>query len=550
LEFGTLEHWNPETLEPWIKKSYLCKTNTYLMARLIFLFLLLASFITLNAQHQNILISTSYSPNEPSIIINPKNTSQLYGGANIASYYYSDDAGYTWQEGILTSEENGVWGDPVLICDTTGAFYFFHLSNPPDGNWIDRIVCQKTETFGGSWNDGSHMGLSGTKAQDKHWAVVDRANNNIYVTWTQFDAYGTSDPDFFSNIMFSRSFDGGMNWTQSRQINKVSGDCVDDDNTTEGAVPCVGPNGEIYVSWAGPAGIVFDRSLDQGNTWLDEDIFVSDIGGGWAYDIPGIYRANGMPVTDCDLSGGPYNGTIYINWSDQRNGPGDTDVWLSKSTDGGNTWSQPLRVNNDPPGKHQFFTWMTVDQANGHIWVVFYDRRNYDDTNTDVYMALSTDGGATFTNFQVSETPFIPSSNVFFGDYTNITAYNDVVRPIWARCHNSQMSIWTAIIDPTIVGIEEEIAAAIPFSLEQSYPNPFTESTLISFKMHSPSDVFLAVYDQTGREVEVIVNSEKLQAGKYSYRFTSSGHSLAPGVYYFSLICGEQVQQQKIILAR
>jgi hypothetical protein len=519
------------------------------MSRTLLVALFIAVYAYAGAQHQNVLISTSYSPNEPSIIINPKNTNQLYGGANIASYYYSDDAGYTWQEGILTSQENGVWGDPVMLCDTTGAFYFFHLANPPVGNWIDRIVCQKTPAFGGTWNDGSYMGLNGTKAQDKHWAAVDRTNNNIYVTWTQFDAYGTADPAYYSNIMFSRSFDAGGSWSQAKQINKISGDCLDDDNTTEGAVPCIGPDGEIYVSWAGPAGIVFDRSFDKGDTWLDDDIFVADIGGGWAYDIPGIYRANGMPVTCCDLSGGPNTGTIYINWSDQRNGPGDTDVWLSKSTDGGNTWSEPLRVNNDPPGKQQFFTWMDLDQVTGHIWIVFYDRRNYDDTNTDVYLARSTDGGETFTNFRVSDTPFIPSSNIFFGDYTNITAYNDVVRPIWARCHESQMSIMTAIVDPTAVGIEEQVADAIPFSMEQSYPNPFAESTWISFKMHRQAPVYLAVYDQTGRVVKVLLDEILLQAGKYTYQFNTSGLGLAPGVYYFSLVCGDQVQQQKIILA-
>lgn len=521
-----------------------------MMLRSFLLPLFLTMVVLASAQHQNILISTAYSPNEPSIIINPKNTNQLYGGANIASYYYSEDAGYTWQEGILTSQQNGVWGDPVLICDTAEAFYFFHLSNPPVGNWIDRIVCQKTETPGGEWNDGTYMGLNGTKAQDKHWAVVDRTNNNIYVTWTQFDQYGTDDPAMKSNIMFSRSFDAGMSWSQAKQINEVSGDCVDDDNTTEGAVPCVGPNGEIYVSWAGPAGLVFDRSTDQGDTWLDQDIFVSDIGGGWAYDIPGIYRANGMPITLCDLSGGPNHGTIYINWSDQRNGPGDTDVWLVKSTDGGNTWTQPVRVNDDPPGKQQFFTWMAIDQTNGHLWFVFYDRRNYENNNTDVYMALSTDGGESFINFPVSETPFIPSSNIFFGDYTNITAHNNVVRPIWARCHNNQMSVWTAIVDPTIVGIEEQVAGAIPFSLDHSYPNPFTESTLISFKLHDPSVVSLAVYDQTGRKVDVMVDQQQMMPGKYSYQFNAGGKGLAPGVYYFSLVCGELTLQRKIILAQ
>jgi hypothetical protein len=165
-------------------------------------------------------------------------------------------------------------------------------------------------------------------------------------------------------------------------------------------------------------------------------------------------------------------------------------------------------------------------------------------------MARSMDGGETFTNLPVSDFPFLPSSFIFFGDYTNITAHDNVIRPIWARCQNSQMSIWTAIVNPTAVGIEEEIGDAMPFSMEQSYPNPFTESTWISFKLHQAAPVFLAVYDQLGREVEILVNNTQLQPGKYSYQFNTSGRSLAPGVYHFSLVSIDNVLRQKIVLAR
>ncbi|MBK7266279.1 MAG: hypothetical protein IPI12_08095 [Ignavibacteriales bacterium] len=41
------------------------------------------------------------------------------------------------------------------------------------------------------------------------------------------------------------------------KISDKSGDCVDEDNTVEGAVPAVGPNGEVYVSWTGPYGLLF-----------------------------------------------------------------------------------------------------------------------------------------------------------------------------------------------------------------------------------------------------------------------------------------------------
>jgi hypothetical protein len=297
---------------------------------------------------------------------------------------------------------------------------------------------------------------------------------------------------------------------------KVSGDCIDEDNTTEGAVPAIGPNGEVYVAWAGPAGLVFDRSTDGGNTWLSQDIFVSAIPGGWDFAIPGIYRANGLPITTCDLSGGPNHGTIYINWTDQRNGITDTDVWLVKSVDGGNTWSAPIKVNDDTSNRQQFFTWMTLDQATGELWFVFYDRRNYNDTRTDVYMARSADGGNTFQNFKISDTPFIPTPGVFFGDYTNVTAHNNVVRPIWTRLHNGSLTLWTAIIDPLATGIENNNGLSNDvLLLEQNYPNPYKQQTTFSFKLHQTEEVTLKVYDFFGRCIAIPVNKETLGYGKH-----------------------------------
>ncbi len=156
-----------------------------------------------------------------------------------------------------------------------------------------------------------------------------------------------------------------------------------------------------------------------------------------------------MPVIACDLSPGPYHGTIYINWADIRNGANDADIWLRKSTDGGNTWSARKRVNDDPPGKQQFFTWMTVDNVTGYIYIVFNDRRNWGGDSTDTYLAASTDGGQTFTNIKINQNPFIPSTCCFFGDYTNISAYNNVVRPIWTEFSGSSntTTVYTALID-------------------------------------------------------------------------------------------------------
>ena len=61
--------------------------------------------------------------------------------------------------------------------------------------------------------------------------------------------YGSHDLEKdHSRILFSKSTDGGENWSEPLKISQFEGDCEDDDNTTEGAVPAIGPNGEIYVS--------------------------------------------------------------------------------------------------------------------------------------------------------------------------------------------------------------------------------------------------------------------------------------------------------------
>lgn len=516
--------------------------------RTTILFFFLMTSWQLSAQYQNVTLGNFNGPNEPSICVNPLNPMQIMAGSNLNFWYYSEDGGYTWIFDELVSPDYGVWGDPVIIADTAGDFYFFHLSNPVVGNWIDRIVCQKFDKQTKTWNNGSFMGLNGTKAQDKHWAVVDPTTNAIYVTWTQFDDYGSSSSSCQSNIRFSKSLDAGQSWSEAITINEVHGDCIDSDNTVEGAVPAVGPNGEVYVSWAGPAGIVFDRSLDGGLTWLENDIFVVDQIGGWDVDIPGIQRCNGMPVTVCDLSNGPNHGTIYINYTDLSNGSNDNDVWLVKSTDGGNTWSAPLRVNDDDPGKHQFFTWMAIDQTKGSLYFVFYDRRNHSGNITDVYMAASHDGGGSFTNFKVSETPFTPSSSgYFFGDYNNISAHNNVVRPIWTRRESSgALNLKMAIVGQT-VGLPNRDESLL--SLDQNSPNPFSQLTIFSYRLIKPSRVKLSVYDMFGKELLVLTEGRK-EAGKFEFVFDNNLYQLKPGTYFFGLQANDQTLKRKMVLAQ
>jgi hypothetical protein len=489
------------------------------------------------AQYTNVLISTQYDPEEVSICINPKNPNQVVAGSNTDNVYYSTDGGLTWTDTTLYESVTGVWGDPIIFTDTAGVFYYSHLSNPPAGSWIDRIVFQKSTDGGATWSGGTWAGLNGTKAQDKEGIVVNQANNEIYVTWTQFDVYGSTLSTDSSIILFSRSADGGITWSAPTRISKHGGDCIDSDNTVEGAVPAVGPAGEIYVTWIGQNGFMFNKSLDGGATWLPVEQNILSVPGGWDYNIAGLQRCNGLPAMVCDLSDGPNNGTLYINWTDQRNGTTDTDVWFIKSTDGGNSWTSPLRVNDDAPGKQQFLTWMTIDQTTGYLYCVFYDRRNFPTGNqTDVYLARSIDGGNTFTNYQINSSPFTPSPSVFFGDYTSISVVNNNVRPMWMEYGSGTLSVWTAIIDGTTLGMNENPDNPYkPLANLQNNPNPFSESTVITFELENPSVISLNIYNSSGKKVATLYENEKFKKGKFNYVLNSSMISLNQGVYYYTL---------------
>lgn len=435
------------------------------MKTLLILFLL---SLPLFSQITNVRVSSSSSndPEEVVIAINPSNPNILAAGANISYFYSSTNGGLNWGQKNLTSTL-GVWGDPCVIFDGNNNLFFGHLSNPLQGYWIDRIVVQKSTDFGLTWNDGAGIGYNYPKEQDKEWLAVDLSTpqykNFLYMTWTEFDNYGSYNSQDSSRILFSRSTDAGATWSQPKKISDRSGNCVDEDLTVEGAVPAVGTNGEIYTAWSGPLGIMFDRSTDGGNTW-GTDIFVSDQPGGWDFDIPGINRCNGLPVTLCDTSRSPFRGHIYVMWSDQRNGTSNTDVWVKKSTDGGFTWGNRVKVNDDQTDRHQFFPWMTIDQTTGILYAVFYDRRNTTGSATNVYLAKSTDGGVTFANFKISQSSFTPTASVFFGDYSGITAFNKKVYPIWMRMDGTALSVWTAIYNDTSNVVPVELTNFTGFS--------------------------------------------------------------------------------------
>jgi hypothetical protein len=398
------------------------------------------------------------NPAEVSIAINPKNPDNIVAAsfatgrppqARSGSYIYvSTDGGNTWKTIATADPKDLVQGDDVVTFASDGTAYHAHLSF--DGIRMARptraengMIVNVSRDNGLSWTEGTpavnHINTV-IPFEDKPGIVVDNApgskmKGNFYIAWTRFDVYGSSNPEHHSQIYFSRSTDKGQTFSMPLRISDTGGDCVDSDNTVEGAVPSIGPNGEVYVVWAGPLGLVFDKSTDGGLTF-GKDKVIGDFPGGWDFSIEGLDRANGMPTTAVDLSEGPNKGTLYVNWVDARNG--DPDVFVMSSKDGGNTWTKPVRVNDDPlkNGKAQFFTWMSVDPVDGSLNIVFYDRRDTSASMTGLTLARSIDGGQTFVNKKIDTPAFACNDNVFFGDYSSISAYGGRVVPIFMHFVN------------------------------------------------------------------------------------------------------------------
>lgn len=403
-----------------------------------------------NGQYKNILLDSARTkgrfPAEPSVAVSYKTPETIVVGSAPNNVYYTNNRGLSWMKSRMRSPY-GVFGNPMLLSDFKGTFYYLHLSDPDGKNWdseifLDRIVAQKSTDGGATWDAGASIGLNPPKDQRKPWAVSDR-KGNMYVAWTEFDAYGSDAPECQSRIMFSQSANG-TKFSKPKIISQQSGDCRDDDNTAMGAMPAATIDGRIFIVYANQGKIYMDRSFDGGTTWLTNDILLTNQPGGWSMNIPGIDRSNGLPLLVCDQSKGTYSGALYLVWTDD--GEGDADIWFMRSFNMGDNWTTPITIHNDNSGRHQFMPAMTVDPSTGFIYIVFYDRRNYDDNRTDVYLAWSTDNGTSFKNTKISETPFVPAPDAFFGSYIGISAFNEIIVPVWTRMDNGRTSIWTSIL--------------------------------------------------------------------------------------------------------
>jgi hypothetical protein len=380
---------------------------------------------------------------EPAIAVNPNNPSQVVAAAGGAWAAYSTDGGETFTPVRPAGEHGRSGGDVSLAFDDKGQVFLSFLAIEKNGlpsYWghgpgANGIWVRRSPDGGKTW-DAEPVGVkvwkgteSDVKLEDmpRIWADAQPRSphhGNLYMAWIEWQMTQ-------SIVLFSRSTDGGHTWSPPMRISTRAGWPRDDNGAVVGIIGTVAPDGTQYVVWNEGLNVTMAVSHDGGATF-EPSRPIFDVGPpyfGGAGGIPGVSRAMGFPQIGVDGRAG----ALYVTWSDFRNG--DVDVFLSRSTDRGRTWTPPQRVNDDPQhdGADQFLQWMAVDPTDGAVYVQFYDRRDDpQNRNTRVTLARSTDGAKTFTNYAWSGTPFA-GENAFLGDYEWLTAYGGKAFGVWVE---------------------------------------------------------------------------------------------------------------------
>lgn len=381
--------------------------------------------------------------NEPSIAVNPRDPEELVAAFQTGSHIaYSRDFGMHWDLASGTAPPNyAVSGDVSVAYDNLGHAFLCYIAFDKLGTenyWghnatRNGVFVRRSLDGGKTWQRNhvpviEHPTEPGIPFEDKPYIVADNTqgpySGRLYVGWTEFTLTR-------STILFSRSEDDGVTWSKPLRISTQAGLPRDDNGAVEGFTGAVGPDGTVYAVWADGSHVVFTSSRDGGRTFAPSHPIV-----GIAppyFHITDVDRTDGFPVIAVDPHGGNGAGTLYVAWSDYRNG--DVDIFCSTSKDRGLAWTPAVRVNTDPVhnGADQFFQWLAVDPISGAANLVFYDRRqDPDNRKALVVLARSTDGGKSFLNYGWTRKPFDPESD-FLGDYTGIAAYGGRVYGVWTE---------------------------------------------------------------------------------------------------------------------
>jgi len=375
--------------------------------------------------------------NEPSIAVSPLNKDQMAIGwrqfdtvdSNFrqAGWGWTRDRGRSWTfPGVFTP--GNFRSDPVLDADADGRFYYYSLRGS--------LLCDFffSNNSGRTWT-GPESAFGG----DKQWFTIDRTDGagrgNIYVSWSL-----ASNP--WGDRVFIRSTDGGQSFSEPVALEPapIWGTLAIDHEAALYIAGNASFNTNIFVVY---------RSLDAWDAGVDPtfDSFVFNMGGRQiAGDGPNPVGLLGQIWIAADPSQGPNRGNLYIVGSVDPPGGDPQDVHFIRSTDRGESWSLPIRINTDDRRAWQWFGTMSV-APNGRIDVVWIESVTEDEPNIGALTyAFSVDGGDTWSVPMTVSPNFNswrgwPRQNKI-GDYYDMVSDNAGADLAWAATFNDEQDVY------------------------------------------------------------------------------------------------------------
>ncbi len=492
-------------------------------------------------------------PNNPEILFSSANTLQFIPTFFVSEgVYVSTNSGSSWYGSDTCKGANIFFhgGDPSIAIDKNGTFILTRKGSTS----FPGVFSHFSTDNGLTWS--TQKTISGDELERA--TIVSDVNSNSNFYGRTYICWAKIVPPY--QIGFSYSNDGAQNWASSGYLSN-------ENLRRAGGEIALGANNEVYVCWAGVTStspftevrVGFASSLNGGTDWsVNENAFAMNGIVGILTEKQSI-RVNGLPRMAVDLSNTPTRGTIYIVTSQKNLFPAgsDPDIILRKSTNGGQTWSEGIRVNQDAlnNGKIQFFTGITVDEFAG-VNIIFYDDRNTTSDSTGVFLARSTDAGNSWIEYKISDHNFKPAAigglgQGYMGDNIDITSVGNKLFPVWMDNSTGTYQIWTVPIVIPSVGVEAENSISVPneFDLKQNYPNPFNPGTTIEFNLPKSANVLLKIYDVTGKEIVSLIN-EFRQSGNHKINFDASKYGLSSGVYFYTLTAEGITKTKSMIMLK
>lgn len=326
-------------------------------------------------------------------------------------------------------------------------------------------------------------------------------NNIVYLTANNYASIGNY------QIMFSKSTDGGVNWSPLRNIGEYKPPVTPGHFRMEVIPKSLNyPQGILVgiliVDKTGETGnidIEIMRSIDRGETWskssVIQHVYLSSLPLQEPLDPELKISFNAPGTLEADLAIDTSNGSMYAAWADARfSGKESIGAVMMTSKNGGATWSDPINIlPNTPTLAQAAFERIAVTQ-NGRVGVLFYDFR-YDKPDDSTYDA------------DVFLTQFYPNKNnhlIKFISETRLTPNSFDVRQFVTR--STILSGYSGYFPGDYVGLSgagnDFVAAYTVSNQNYSSPqNPIQMKTLLVDSVNHQDIVFSRVkYQELGAE--------------------------------------------------